>query len=138
MAYSYTQMDVDLGVQVLSSTGDKVWWAPGYIPHSVRAIALIPTVVPTGVGTVNFTSQPTAYSNVGITAGDIAIFVMSAPQPTLGQVIYRDTISDKIIKPGMAIVVNVSAAVAGFSATPHLYLEQSFEVPVNNAQMLAR
>lgn len=139
MAYTYSQIDVDLGIFSIASTGDKAWWAPGYIPHSVRACSLVVNVASAGTGTVNFTTQLTAYSNAGITAGDIASFQAVATTPmVLGQVVYTDVIADKIIKPGQSIVVNVPIQIAGVSVSAHVYLEQSFENPVNNPAMIGR
>ena len=135
--YTSDQVDYLLLVgQALTATGDKGGWTPGYTPHFIRSASIVLTTVESTTGPViNFTTQPTAGSNVGITAGDIAILKVLTTHAA-GQVIYKDVI-EKLVIPGQRLVVNVGVAGASAVGDIHIYAEPSPEVPNNNPKMIA-
>lgn len=133
MAYQYDQVEYDLGSATCTSTGDKLGWAPGYVPHYVRAVSFQVNTAETTTNTVlNFTTQPVGFSNSNITAGDIAILKVLTTH-TQGQVVFKDGINEKKLAVGTRLVFNVGTAGATLIGNPHLFLEPSYETPLNVA-----
>lgn len=136
MAYTYDQVEYELAAaQAFTSTGDKLTWAPGYVPHYIRAVALgITTAFTVTNAVVNFTTRGTIGSNSGISAGDIAILKVLTSY-TAGQIVYKDGI-EKLLKPGQELVVNVGTASTAGNANVSIFAEPSLETPANNTNMV--
>jgi len=128
-------IDYNLGsATAFTGTGDKARWSPGYQPVSVRACALVITTAFTVTpAVVNFTTQLTAGSNSGISAGDIAILNVLTTYAA-GKTVYKDNISKKV-SPGQSVVVNCGTASTAGNADMVITVEPSWETPANNTAM---
>lgn len=138
MAYTYSQVDyLLLAAQACTGTGDKGGWTPGYVPHLIRNASFVVGTAETTTNTVlNFTTQGTAYSNSGITAGDVAVLKVLTTH-AVGTVVIKDQIPEKIIKPGQRVVFNVGTAGSSLVGDVHIFAEASWETPANNTSMVA-
>ena len=135
MTYSFTQVDYNMGVATMTSTGDKLYFNPGYIPWWIRAASLSVITLETTTATVNnFTTQLSSKSNTNISVGNIA--VIKDPKKAVGTVIYKDAISDTAIKPGQDIVLSCSTAGSTAVYFANLFMEPNYEVPANNSSMI--
>lgn len=139
MAYQNLLYEVYMSVTnsptTLASTGDKLTWSPQFIPHVIRAVSsVITTAISTTSTVVNFTKRPTAGSNSGISAGDIAI-LRHLTSYTAGKVVYKQGLSTTI-SPKQEVVVNVGTAGSAGAAVFSMLVETSFEVPGNNTNMV--
>lgn len=132
MAYTYDQVEYDLGSVTATSTGDKVGWSPGYVPHYIRAIAFqVSTSEATNPASIIFTTQAEGFV-AGATPGDIGTLNITT-KDAKGQVIYLDGINEKIISPGNRLVVTVLVAGGQLVGNAKIFAEPSFETPANNA-----
>lgn len=135
MAYTHSQYEVLMtNVAVITSTGDKAQWVPGYVPHVIRAWAFICTVLTTVTQAVlDLDKQPTA----GSATGRIADYVSPLKIPigtAQGKVIYKDGLQAKV-SPGEQIVYNITTAASAGSGSVSLFVEPTWEVPANNVNM---
>ena len=133
--YSTDQVDyLVLAAQACTSTGDKGGWTPGYQPHVIRACSIVITTKETTTPPVlNFTTQATAGSNSGISAGDIAILNVLVAD-AVGTVIYKDAM-EKTLTPGQRVVFNVGTAGSTLTGDVHIFCEPAPETPLNNTKM---
>lgn len=134
MAYTHTQYEVDLVAGAsFASTGDKGEYAPGYIPHIIRAVAVVCKTNPSGGGVLKLDKRPTAGSDTNRGDGDVA--VVNIPDGAQGDVIYVDGLNEEL-KPGEEVVAQVTTADAGLTdADIKLYVEPRWEQPGNIAAM---
>lgn len=140
MAYTYQQYEVQLSTPAtptsVASTGDKLTWAPLYLPHLVRAaLSVITTAITVTATVVNFTKRPTAGSNTGISAGDVAI-LKHLTSYVAGQCVYKDGLATKI-SPKQEVVINVGTAATAGACVFGLLVEPNYETPANNTNMTA-
>lgn len=129
MAYTYDQVEYDLGSVTATTTGDKLGWSPGYVPHYIRAAAVQVSVKETANKVKLTFSTASAWDTVA-SEGDIAAIVVSTDDAK-GQVVYSDGLSEKLIKPGQRLVVRVTTAGSALACNVKLFVEPSFDTPAN-------
>lgn len=145
MAYSHNQTQVLFASgMTATASGDKAAWLPGYMPHIVRAAGIIITTT----GSVT-SGVVIAYKHIsmasGATASDLAVLTMTSGTSTgggtpttaliAGNVMYKDGLNVKVT-PGQKVVLNVRAAATGVSGfRGWLWVEPSWEAPLNNTVM---
>lgn len=135
MAYDTGKYDVMLGrAQVVTSTGDKLFWSPAYVPVIIRAVSFTNVVAPTVTPTVvDFDRRPTAGSD----SGRVLIATITIPLSlALGKVIYKDGLNHRV-DPGNEVVVEVTTASTAGSGTFGIDVERAQETPANNTAMQA-
>ena len=138
MAYTHSKYEVivakDASVASAADVGD---WAPGYIPHIIRAVALVFTTVSQATGVIKVDKRVAAGSDTGRGDGDIATLNYTAAGSVAGQVIYKDGL-DIEIKPGEEAVFQVTDATPS-SGNCHLilYVEPRWDTPANESDMTA-
>jgi len=119
---------------VITATGDKAQWAPGYVPHLLRAWAFGTTTQATVTPPVlNLDKQPSA----GSASGRIANFVSPLKPPlaaVAGQITYKDGFQSKV-SPGEQLVFNITTASTAGAGSVSIMVEPTWEVPGNNANM---
>jgi hypothetical protein len=137
VAYDQTKYEIMVGTDVdLNSAADCGDWAPGYIPHIVRAVAVVVTNTLGGAGVLKVDKRPTAGDDTGRGDGDIATVTLPNGT-TAGSVIYVDGLNVRV-DPGQEAVAEVTDVTAA-SDTAHviLYVEPTWERPANNTAMAA-
>lgn len=136
MAYTHTQYEFRVArAASLAATGDVGDYAPGYVPHRIRAVALVLLADPAEAGVVRVDRRPTAGSNTGRGDGDIAILNIAATH-NQGDVIYKDGLDVELL-PGEQAVAEVTDAVAGLTADVIFFVEPRWDRPGNNADLKA-
>ena len=134
--YTHSKSEVMIAKDAsLASAADVGDWAPGMVPHIIRAIALVFTIVPQATGVLKIDKRVTAGSDTGRGDGDIA--TINYTTAMVGLVVYVDGL-DIEIKPGEEIVAQVTDATPT-SGSAHIiaYVEPRWETPANNADMAA-
>lgn len=136
MAYTHSKYEVVLAVNhdLTDPTDDVIKWAPGYIPHYIRAIqAVVTTDVVDGDGVVYFYKDTTANPQTTL----VATLKMGDLSPVAaGKVIYLDGLNI-LVAPGEEITSdNDPEGVTGI-ATFTMYVEPTWELPANNSAMVA-
>lgn len=137
MAYVHSKYEVIVAKDIdLGTTGDKGDWAPGFVPHYIRAVAVVVTNTIGAAGVVKFDKRPTAGIDTSRGDGDVAVVNLATTHDE-GEVVYKGELN-VLIKPGEEVVVEVTDLTAA-SDTAHviLYVEPTWEVPGNNAKMIA-
>lgn len=136
MAYTHSKSEVLVAKdQALTTSGDKLDWSPGYIPHYVRAVALVWTTAPAGTNdNLKVDKRPTAGSDSNRGDGDVADITLNTSR-SQGDVSYQNGI-DVLINPGEEIVFEVSSgSLTAGAAHVIAYVEPSWEIPGNNTSM---
>lgn len=138
MAYTHSKYEVIVAKDAsLASAADVGDWAPGYIPHIIRAVALVFTVVPQATGVMKLDKRPAAGSDTSRGDGDVAVMNYTAAGGVAGQVIYKNGL-DVEIKPGEEVVAQITDATpTSGSAHIILYVEPRWETPANESDMTA-
>lgn len=135
MAYDNTQYEMSVASLDLTSTGDKAEFNFGYVPHIVRAVAVILNAQPGDAGVVKFDKRVTYESDTGRGDGDVAVINMLTTH-SAGQVIYKNNLAVEI-KPGEQVVAEVTDASASVTAaTVVLFVEPAWETPANRTIMV--
>lgn len=137
MAYTHSKYEVVVATDAsLASAADIGDWAPGYVPHYIRAAALVLTTSPDDAGQVKVDKRPTSGSDTSRGDGDVAQIDYTTDEDQ-GEVVYIDGIDIKV-SPGEEVVFEVSDATPTAGAA-HLilYVEPSWEIPGNNSSMIA-
>lgn len=120
----------------LASTGDKANWAPGLVPHVIRAVSVKITNDIGATGTVNFDKRITFGTDTG-RVGDVIAGIALTTAHLGGKVVYRDGLN-VTIKPGEQLIVAFDdAAAAGDLCEVTLWVEPVWENPSNNTAMVA-
>jgi len=121
----------------LASAADVGSWAPGYMPHIVRAAAVVFTTGVDATGQLKLDKRPTAGSNTGRGDGDVATLNYTTTTGAQGAVVYKNELNVEIL-PGEEVVAEISDATptAGVGHVI-LYIEPRWEVPGNNTDMTA-
>lgn len=142
MAYTHTQHEVQFtttaGGRTISATatGDKGEHMFGFVPHKIRAIAVMPLTS----GSI-YTSLQVSINHLdlasGSTASAIAVLNGSATDKP-GHVIYKQGL-DVTVNPGQKVVVNVSAAATDATAdiAVSMFVEPLWQQPADDASMRA-
>lgn len=136
MAYTHSKYEVFVAEDAsLASAADIGDWAPGYVPHRIRAAALVLTTSPDAAGQVKVDKRPTAGSDTSRGDGDVAQLDYTTDEDA-GEVVYIDGI-DVTVNPGEELVFEVSDATPTAGAA-HLvlYVEPMWETPANNSNMV--
>jgi hypothetical protein len=123
--------------QVLTTTGDKVFWSPGLQPVLLRGWALIVTTAVTAADpvTMSVDKRVTAGSDTGRVA-DIVGSITLPGGTVAGKVYYKRGFQAKI-SPGEELVFEVTDAAVAGNATIVILLEPSWEEPAQNTNMVA-
>jgi hypothetical protein len=137
MMYTSGIIEVPLGAeQLLTSTGDKLFYSPCVMPLNVRAFAVtITTALATNPLLVTLEHRPTAGSDTGRTVvATLNVLVANGGQ---GKNVYKLALN-KSVKPGEELVIKVggTAPTAG-AANFGILVEPSSETPANNTNMAA-
>lgn len=138
MAYPHIKYEIYkaeiVNQNLAAATGDKAFWSPMYVPHYVRAVGVVITTSCTGTGVVDFDFRPTQGSDTNrVSNGGIArINLLTTAQ---GKTIYKDGLNQLVI-PGNEVVIKLTTAAGAGNGTPVLYVEPSWERPLNNTNMV--
>jgi len=131
---SNERSDLVLQGGLITTTGIKATWGPGYQPVKIRAVYLIITTTPTVTPpVVNFYRRPTAGSETAKVL--IKALNPSLAQAVQGNVIFADGL-DVQINPGEDISVDVGTASTAGAAIMGAFTESAWEKPGNNARMV--
>lgn len=123
------------GVQ-LSITGVRAVWAPGFVPHIIKAAAVMPTV------TTVMTDDVFVGFNADISVAGTPTRLFTINLPTSGvlghKAVYHRVTRFIEILPGQKVECAVTAAAtAGVYGKVILYVEPRWEEPENVTSMLA-
>jgi hypothetical protein len=134
MAYTHSKYEYLVATNANSNgTGVKGYWAPGYVPHIVRAASCVLRTDATANGVLVFELHPIAGNS---TNSNLA--VLNVPNGTVaGKVIYKDGLN-QVVTPGAEVQANVTGTF-GNATTCHicLYVEPTWETPANDSDMVA-
>jgi hypothetical protein len=138
MAYTHSKYEVRAAeAAALTSTGDKGTFAPGMVPHHIRAVACVMTQVPSTAAVLKIDKRPNAGSDTGRGDGDLGV-INFATSHTAGTVVYLDGLNH-LLRPGEEAVARVSTAAGGATPTGRchiiFYVEPHWELPANVAAM---
>jgi transcriptional regulator of nitric oxide reductase len=136
MAYTHTQYEVMMTNEaVITSTGDKARWLPGYIPHVVRAHFFTVTTATQAADAaqLNLDKRPTAGSDTA-RVNDLVSPLNIPASTAAGKNVYKDGLQAKV-SPGEEVVLEVTDATAAGAGSYGIFVEPSWEVPANNTNM---
>lgn len=136
MAYTHSKYEVlVIKNAALSSAADIGDWSPGYIPHIIRAVAMVFTTVMSHTGVTKVDKRPLAGDDTGRGDGDIATINYTVALGAVGKCIYVDGLDVEIL-PGQEAVFQVTDATPT-SGNAHLilYVEPRWETPANISNM---
>ena len=142
MAYTHSKKEEIVAKDAsLASAADVGDWAPGYVPHIVRAVSLVFTTAVDATGELKVDKRPTAGSDTGRGDGDVATIAYTTTTGAQGKVVYAGTTAAPLnvkVSPGEELVFQVTDATPTAGAA-HLvlYLDPVWEVPGNNTDMAA-
>ncbi len=138
MAYTHSKSDVMMTASSLSATtsGVVAQWAPGNVPHIIRAFSISYTA------TGNTSSGLTvALQHLDLTSGSTASAIatlVGTSSDLAGHVVYKTVTSEVVVKPGEQVQVDITGAASGdCNFIPCIYVEPKWEVPGNNTNMRA-
>jgi hypothetical protein len=149
MAYTHSKYEVQMqgitpstapvsghhGVDLLV-TGVVATWGPGFVPHIVRGVGVIPSL-----GAVRSNTVPINFILDSTTPGTATeCFSLDLPTTvtTANMAVYYQPTYTIEVKPGMNFSASVTtAATAGTSARIMLYVEPRWETPANVTTMIA-
>lgn len=120
--------DADLG-----SAGLKGTWAPGLVPHIVRAAAV---VVSNAIGDAGVMRIAYGAAGLATTQGTEIGKINLATTHTAGEVVYIEGLDEEVV-PGEEVIFDLTDACAASDAG-HLILlvEPRWERPANNSNMV--
>jgi hypothetical protein len=138
MAYPHDKVEVIMtatsGANILlaSSTGEKARWTCGFVPHILRAVAVVHRATQTTHATNPVISIRHATTAGATSATGQQITTLTFPSgKAQGAVAYRSGLNTKVL-PGQEIIAHVTTAAGAATRTRMiLYLEPSWEVPGN-------
>lgn len=138
MAYTHSKYEIMMTASSLSATtsGVVARWAPGYIPHYVRAVGIVYTA--TGNTSSGLTA---AFQHLDNTSGSTASAIgtlVGVASDVAGHVVYHTVTGDVLIQPGERVELDLTGAASGDCLIiPILYVEPKWEQPANNSNMRA-
>ena len=144
MAYPHDKVEVILtatdgnNILLASSTGEKGRWTCGFVPHILRAVAVVHRATQVTNATNEIWSIRHATKAGAASATGQQISTLTFPSgKAQGAVAYRSGLNTKVL-PGQEIIAHVTTA-AGAATRNRviLYLEPSWEQPGNVAAMVA-
>lgn len=137
MAYTHSKYEVIAARGAdLAATGDEGDWAPGYIPHIIRAVVILITNTIGATGTISVDKRVTFGSDSGRLVGHVATIALTTAHVG-GVAIYKDGLDVEIL-PGEQVMFDVTdAAASGDLADLILYVEPRWETPANISAMVA-
>jgi hypothetical protein len=138
MAYTHSKYEVDVrqadgtALADMGAAAGNAVWAPGYMPHILRAVALVFTEVCDAVETVTITKRVTAGSDTD--EETIDVITTTVADSAAGEVMYVDGL-DVEIAPGEELQVTWTSA--GSTGIAHIkaYVEPRWETPANLSNM---
>lgn len=138
MAYTHSKYEVDVrqadgtALADMGAAAGNAVWAPGYMPHIVRAVALVFTEACDAVETVTITRRITAGSDTGEVTIDTITTTVADSAP--GEVMFVDNL-DTEIAPGEEL--QVTWTTVGATGICHIkaYVEPRWENPANISDM---
>jgi hypothetical protein len=124
-------------VTTVASTGQKLFWTPGAVPHTIRMITVNLNATPGDAGVLRFDKRVTYSDDTSIVTGVATINLATAHTFTGGsqaRVVYADV--NITLNPGEELVMNVTDASANVTAAKvTLWVEAAYARPVNNPFM---
>jgi hypothetical protein len=138
MGYTHSKYEVLVTANAsVASAGDIGDWSPGYIPHIIRAVAMVFTTVSQATGVTKVDKRPAAGSDTGRGDGDIATINYTAAGSAAGQVIYKDGLDIELLPGAEAVFQVTDATPTSGNAHLILYVEPRWETPANVTAMTA-
>jgi uncharacterized protein (DUF2141 family) len=133
--YAPTQYEITVAANasLAAAAADVGTWAPGYMPVTVRALAVVIDTLTNAAGTVMFEKRTTFKSDSGRTT--IATLTIPNAQAA-GSAIYKHGIATSLT-PGQEIVARVQTTAGNGKANCIIMVENSPEVPGNITAMKA-
>lgn len=137
MAYTDYKVNLQLtsGSAGLTLSGTASYrganFAPGYVPHIIRAVAIAVNTAVTSGATVKFIKGA-----IGLTGSltTIASVALTTGRATKGKVVYRENLAVEV-QPGQELRVKLTDGGVG-KVTPIIWAEPRWEVPLNNTSMI--
>lgn len=135
MAYDHTQYEILMTATAASATatGDIAKWSPGYVPHVIRAVAIIPTV-----SGVTLSGAVFNFNHLSLVSGSSATTIDTingTATVTPGRVMYADGLNVKV-SPGEEVICNVGTAKSALNVKAVLFVEPKWEQPGNDTSMV--
>lgn len=139
MAYTHSKYEVDLGRYNLVTAGE-LKWAPGYVPHILRAVSFVVDATAasgSATGVISIIKQVTAGSATGeVVAATLTVVPVGSATLALGKVVYKDGLNVSIA-PGQSIRTSLTTVSTAGGGSLILYLEPTWETPANDSAMVA-
>lgn len=137
MAYTHSKYEVLMTATAVSATatGDKATWEPGFMPHIVRAVSVIPTVSGNPLTGCVFDFNHLDLAS-GSTASTLAV-INGASTHVVGTAAYKIVTGEVVVKPGQRVVFNVDTAASGVNCKAVLYVEPKWDDPSNSTDLIA-
>ena len=140
MAYTHSKyevlMDAASGpIYSATASGDKANWSPGFMPHIVRAVAVIPTVSGTTLSGMVFN-----FNHLDLTSGSTAsaLAVINGTATVIpGRVMYKTVSGEVAVNPGEDVIFNVGTAKTAVNIRAVLYVEPKWDSPGNQSNLVA-
>ena len=138
MAYPHTHYEVDVlasgGEKLLTVSGLERRWAPGYVPHVLRAVSLMLTTGSTATNAPRISIRRGIFG-AATASGDEQTAITLTSGMSAGAVKYVDNLNVTII-PGQELTVIPSlGATTVLTAACKAYVEPKWETPANNTSM---
>ncbi len=125
----FTGYNAAAGIGTTGSAANKATFTVPFKCTVVRAGCVV-TATPGGAGVVKFTKRPTAGSDTGISAGDVAEIHLGTT--AAGKVLYDDAGAGIDLSPGQEVVVKVTTgSTSTGSIRPFLLVEYLPETGAN-------
>jgi hypothetical protein len=120
----------------LQTIADKLFWSPVQPTRILGVYATITTATTAAdPGTLAFEKRITAGSDTGrVTTGVPTLTILGGT--AVGKVVYKEVVPFLVV-PGEEIVVKLTDAVAAGAAHISLWVDPQYELPANNANMIA-
>lgn len=132
MAYTHSKYEVMIKQDAAIATAATFEWAPGMVPHIVRAIALVFTLAPNATDAIVVQRRPVA----GAAANQVTIDTVNLVVANCGagEVMYVTGL-DTEIAPGEDLAVVLPGTSTAGTAHIIAYVEPRWETPANNTKM---
>ena len=121
-------------VYTATTSGDKGFWSPMYVPHYVRAVS----VMTVNSGAVMSTLK-VLFNHISMASGSTASAIdqiNGTSTHAAGQVLYIDGLNVKV-SPGERVNMNVTQIVSGTcNFMSSIYIEPCWEQPGNDTTMV--
>lgn len=135
MAYTHSKTEVLMTATAVSATatGDVAKWSPGYMPHIIRAVSVMPTVNDTTLSGMVFN-----FNHLDLASGSTAsaIGVLNGTATVIpGRGMYKDGLNVEVL-PGEEVVLNVGTAKTNVNVKAVIYVEPRWETPANQTNLV--